>query len=1054
MRRQFQRGVARLISLLAIVVIVLMTWSHLRWDAAGRQSLVLLDSLNQSRHASRDAELATARALLAHTPVDESLVITSLSRARLFVEAMMRGEGGLSGMRVYRMPAPELEKALQGYERELLAAEQLARNRLKTPQRVLESDIRASTVRVDAAAIKVEAVLLRMLERERTQQRLLDGLNVLIAGLLSLGSLALLLSSERRNANAYLQIQDKESRLRAITAAIPGTSFVFDAEGRYEEVFGQNAANENEDRRHHIGRRLHDVMPAALADRQLALIQAALASNTSQSIEYAQKTEDGLTHHFEGRMSPLGDAQRVVWVSWDVSERWQATQRVLALKRLYEFLSNVNQAIVWSREQDNLFEMICRTATTIGGFELAWISWQEEAGKLRSITRAGRSGILPEDLLETTESSVSPTMRTFLSGDVLLLDHIDAMQSGWAAAALEQGLNAYAGIPLMNGGTHVGVLNLLHKTIDPADKEELALLREVGIDLSYAITLFSGQARQRQTESRVRLLAAALESCQDGVMVTDTQGHIVSVNRAFTYITGYQEAEALGRTPSLLHSGQHDRSFYANLWNQLQTGGCWQGEIWNRRKSGEVYAQWMSISIVHSDDEANHYVAVFTDISHIKDTEERLRHLAHFDLLTGLPNRSLLNARLEHALTLARRQKQYLAVLFIDLDNFKHVNDALGHAAGDELLIVVTKRLASRLRQQDTLGRLGGDEFLLILESLHAPQDAAVVATDLLAVLDEPFALESGQMLYVRVSIGISIHPDDGNSAADLIREADAAMYQAKRAGRSTYRYYTEELTAAASYRLELEARLRRAFDHDEFSLHFQPLVRISDQAVIGAEVLVRLQPPGMEPVSPATFIPLLEETGLIVRLGEWVLRKACEQGRSWLDAGYDFGSLAVNVSPIEIRRGDFVERLRNTLASTDFPATMLEIELTESGMMEQGEFSERFISGVRETGARLSIDDFGTGYSSLSYLRHLPVDKLKIDRSFISEIPGNAADVKLTATIIAMTRNLGIKVLAEGVETEAQLEFLREQGCDACQGYLFSRPLPAEEYEAKYLRP
>lgn len=1054
MKRHSQLGAANRISLLAIVVIALMTWSHLRWDAASRQSLGLLDNLNQSRLASRDAELATIRALAAGIAIDESFVIASLSRARLFVRAMLRGEGRLSGIRVHRVPAPELDKALLTYEQELLAAEDLARDRMKMPLHVLESDIRASAVRVDAAAIRVESTLLRMLDRERNQQRLLDGLNILITGLLSLGSLVLLLRSENRNANAFLQIHDREARLRAITAAMPGTSFVIDAQGRYEEIFGQNAPSNDTDKHQHIGRCLHDVMPTELADSQLALIQASLASNTSQSIEYELEMKNGLVHHFEGRMSPLGDGNRIVWVIWDVSERWRATQRVLALKRLYEFLSNVNQAIVWSREQNKLFEMICHTATSIGGFKLAWISWQEADGGLRCITRAGREGILPETLLETEDDGQSPTLRTFQTGEVLLIGRIEAGQSGWAAAALEQGLNAYAGIPLMNDGKHVGVLNLLHDAIDPDDGEELALLREVGIDLSYAITLFSSQMKQRQTEARMRLLAAALESCQDGVLVTNAQGRIVSVNRAFTHITGYQESEVLGQKPSLLRSSKHDRNFYANLWDQLTNAGSWQGEIWNRRKNGEIYAQWMSISTVRSeDDNADHYVSVFTDISHLKDTEEQLKHLAHFDLLTGLPNRSLLNARLEHALALARRQNQYLAVLFIDLDNFKHVNDALGHAAGDELLSVVTKRLARRLRQQDTLGRLGGDEFLLILESINTPQDAALVATDLLAVLDEPFTLASGHMLYVRISIGISIHPDDGNSAADLIREADAAMYQAKRAGRSTYRYYTEALTAAASYRLELEARLRRAFDQDEFSLHFQPLVRIADKAVIGAEVLVRLQPPGMEPVSPATFIPLLEETGLIVRLGEWVLRKTCEQGHRWLDAGYDFGSLAVNVSPLEIRRGDFVERLRSTLASTGFPATMLEIELTESGMMEQGEFSESFISGVRETGARLSIDDFGTGYSSLSYLRHLPVDKLKIDRSFISEIPGNAADVKLAATIIAMTRNLGIKVLAEGVETEAQLEFLREQGCDACQGYLFSRPLPAEEYEAKYLR-
>jgi len=475
----------------------------------------------------------------------------------------------------------------------------------------------------------------------------------------------------------------------------------------------------------------------------------------------------------------------------------------------------------------------------------------------------------------------------------------------------------------------------------------------------------------------------------------------------------------------------------------------------NRRKDGELYTQLMSVSgVADAAGRPAHYVSVFTDITRIKRTEAQLTHLAHFDPLTGLPNRFLTTFRLDHALEQAERAGHRLAVLFLDLDNFKTVNDGLGHATGDALLAAVARRLRARLRREDTLGRLGGDEFVLLLEHLEEPQRAAFVAEDLLEALSAPFSLGSGHDLYVQASIGISLYPDDGSRGEDLIRDADAAMYQAKRAGRNTFRFYTEALTAAASARLSMETRLRRALEQNEFELYYQPLVHLPDRHMMGAEVLARLCPPGLEPISPAVFIPLMEETGLIVALGEWVQREACRQGRAWLDAGYQLGCLAVNVSVSEIRRGGLGTRLKTILEETGFPPGQLEIELTESGLMEQGGRAEAFLQDLKAQGVRLSLDDFGTGYSSLAYLKRFPLDKLKIDRSFINDIPDDPNDVQLSATIIAMARNFGLTVLAEGVETEAQLGFLLGEGCDACQGYLFSPPVPAAEFERRFLRP
>ncbi|QDF97588.1 hypothetical protein CJ010_14100 [Azoarcus sp. DD4] len=559
---------------------------------------------------------------------------------------------------------------------------------------------------------------------------------------------------------------------------------------------------------------------------------------------------------------------------------------------------------------------------------------------------------------------------------------------------------------------------------------------------------------RRRADERIRLHSVALEGTRDGVIVTDLRGSIQSVNRAFSTITGYTEEEAIGNTPRMLRSGRHDAAFYRAMWSALINAGHWQGEIWNRCRNGEVAPHWMSISAVggRDGDGASHYVGVFTDISQLRQFEERVSHLAHYDLLTDLPNRMLMSDRLEHAIETARREEGQVAVMLFDLDRFKNINDALGHELGDELLAAVAERLRARLRRDDTLGRHGGDEFLLVLENLRDPADAGSLARDLLAALDQPFVLRSGKEIYTKASIGISLFPGDGATAAELIQDADAAMYEAKRLGRNTFRYYQEELTRVANTRLALESRLRRALDESLFEMHYQPLVRLDSGRILGAEALVRLRRDGGPPIGPAEFIPVLEESGMIVELGRWVQREVCRQGRAWLEEGLEFELLAVNLSSEEIRRGGVAEQLRLVLAETGFPPEKLELEITESGLMQRGEEALAFLHELKSLGLRLAIDDFGTGYSSLSYLKRFPVNKLKIDRSFITDIPHDQNDVQLTATIIELARGLGLRVLAEGVETEAQRDFLAERGCDVYQGYLCSPPVPAELFRERFL--
>ncbi|MCB1775840.1 MAG: EAL domain-containing protein [Candidatus Competibacteraceae bacterium] len=552
---------------------------------------------------------------------------------------------------------------------------------------------------------------------------------------------------------------------------------------------------------------------------------------------------------------------------------------------------------------------------------------------------------------------------------------------------------------------------------------------------------------RRQANEKLRLSAAVVASTRDGVVITDLEACILVVNPAYCEITGYSEAEALGQNPRILQSGRHDRAFYQAMWANLQETGYWRGELWNRRKNGELYPQWLTINIVRNlQDEITHYVGVFTDISQIRHTEARLERLTHYDPLTNLPNRLLVQSRLTHALEQAQRRGHQVGVLFIDLDQFKTINDSLGHLIGDQLLQAVTRRLSERLRQEDILARLGGDEFLVVLEYLKRPEEAVMVARNILGLLERPFKLNGDQEIYISASVGISLYPDDGHSAAELIQYADTAVYQAKAQGRNTYRFYTETLTRIAHERLDLESRLRRALERNEFLVHYQPLISAQERRMVGVEALVRWQPPDKVMVPPIRFIPLAEETGLILPLGEWVLRTACTQAKAWMNAGGPPLVLAVNLSARQFQQPDLIDRVRAILLDTGLPSTCLELEITESTLMEQGQQAMSTLAALKKLGIRLAIDDFGTGYSSLAYLKRFPIDKLKIDQSFVRDIPHGPNDMEIAAAIIALAHNLHLEVLAEGVETEEQLALLRQRSCDVCQGYLFSRPVSAED--------
>lgn len=554
---------------------------------------------------------------------------------------------------------------------------------------------------------------------------------------------------------------------------------------------------------------------------------------------------------------------------------------------------------------------------------------------------------------------------------------------------------------------------------------------------------------EKAAREQLQLARKVFEVNSEAIMVTDTENRIVQVNAAFQVITGYEESEVLGHDPKILGSGRHDSSFFRGMWQALIERGHWSGEIWDRRKDGSEYPKWVRIDTIHDASGCiTHYVTVFSDISERKASEERIRHLAQHDALTGLPNRFTLAAHLEHALARAERSKEAIGLMFIDLDNFKSVNDTLGHHVGDRLLCEVAKRISRSVRKSDIVARIGGDEFVVVLESFKERSDEGLVAQKIIDQLARPVMID-GHALHTTPSIGIAIYPNDGVCAEDLMKNADVAMYHAKSAGRNNYQFYTEYMNQAAAVRAKMETRLRAALAGDEFLLHFQPQINLVTRKVSGVEALIRWQNKDLGLVSPVDFIPLAEEVGLIVQISAWVLKHACATAKTWQDQGVPFECVSVNISPQEFRQRNFPEMVESILRETGLPAACLELEITESTVMDSAEATVEMLRRLKALGITLAIDDFGTGYSSLAYLKRFPIDRLKIDRSFIRDLETDSSDAAIASAVIALAHSLGLKVVAEGVETQGQASFLQSRGCDSVQGYLFSRPVLAEQAAA-----
>lgn len=550
------------------------------------------------------------------------------------------------------------------------------------------------------------------------------------------------------------------------------------------------------------------------------------------------------------------------------------------------------------------------------------------------------------------------------------------------------------------------------------------------------------------TESRLRQSAIVFESTSEGVVITDRKAKILDVNQSFTDITGYTREEVVGSNTRILNSGKQDQAFYVGMWESLTQTGRWRGEIWNKRKDGGIYPEWLTISEVQNENsEVTHYVAVFSDITSIKESQDKLDYLAHHDPLTGLPNRLLFNERLEASLSRAKRHHTKLATLFIDVDRFKNINDSFGHKAGDDLLKHISIGLKTVTRKEDLIARISGDEFVILLEGIDDTNFIISAIEKVMRVISSTFVIE-GHSIQVTASVGISLFPMDGDNAIDLIRNADAAMYRAKDEGRNTYQFYTRDLTQKAFERVVMENELREALVKGEFVLYYQPQIDLASKRIIGLEALLRWNHPSLGLVPPDQFIPLAEDSGLINPIGEWVINDACRQGKAWLDSDLEFGRVAVNISSVQINKSELIEIVSKALTESGFPPSCLELEVTEGAIMKRTDSAINQMNELKKLGITLSVDDFGTGYSSLSYLKKLPISKLKIDQSFVRDIPQDIDDNAIVKAVISMGRNLGLTVIAEGVEKETQEAYLMESQCHEVQGYLYSKPVCVAEIE------
>lgn len=843
----------------------------------------------------------------------------------------------------------------------------------------------------------------------------------------------------------YHAMQEQVHFVEQLLDAIPGPLFYKDADGKY---LGVNTAFESfygMSRTQLVGRTVFDIAPADLAEIYDKADNALLAEGGTQVYESQVKRANGTTaevsFHKAVYRSTSGKKGGIVGVALDITERKEAERRVRRLNRILAVLGECNQVILQVHDRHELLSRIGELLRERGRFPVAWFATIGDEGDM-----------------VFADSSVAPTVDRLLS-------RLAAPASGDCAVALRRcrligsglsgaeeltalGLEAAIHLPLEFKGVIHGCIGLMGTEKELFAEDIERQLADLAGNLARALDAIAQEEARRAAEKKLQLARQIFENNAEGIIVTDAANRIVMVNKAFTQLTGYGADEVLGCNPSLLASGRQDDQFYQTMWTSLQAKGEWRGEIINRRKNGEFYPEFLTISIVRDDcGTVTHYVAVFADLTARKQVEEKLEFLAHYDPLTALPNRILFTDRLGRSLSQAARKGQRVALYFLDLDRFSLINDTFGPAGGDRLLQEVSRRLQTAVNDNGSVSRMGGDEFAIFAEALATPAEAAAFAHRIQDAMKAPLRWNE-QEIHVSASIGVGVYPDDGEDVETLVKNADSAMYQAIGDGGNTVRFFHQDMNEHSIQRLQLEGKLHHALDRGEFSVCFQPFIEPTTGRLIGAEALLRWTHPDVGSYSnPAAFIPLLEETGLITSVGEWVIVRAIEEATAWRDLADKDMVVAVNLSAVQLADDNFPQRLEKIIRAHGLQPHNLEIELTESTVMKDPVRGIRLLGELRALGVQISVDDFGTGYSSLSYLKRLPITTLKIDRSFVMDIPEDDQALTIAQAIIAMGHSLGLQIIAEGIESPAQANILRDAGVDIAQGYFYGHPMSARDF-------
>ena len=828
--------------------------------------------------------------------------------------------------------------------------------------------------------------------------------------------------TERKRAETELFAA--QSNLAATLDALPDLLFELGLDGRYYDYHSSRPELLAAPPEALIGKTVHDILPPEAADVVMLALREADETGHSHGRQIELQVPQGkLWFELSIARKPVaaGLAPRFIVLLRDITVRKRAEAEILALNlSLEEQVQERTKELLAKEEQ--LRETLALNDSILMTSPMGIAAYRQDGQcVMANPSLASIADITQEQLLKQNFRQLS----------------------SWQASGIQE-----AAERVLATGARVE-LEIRHLTSFFGHDvwARCWLSRFTSRGEPHLLLMLENITEKKAAEEELRLAASVYQNSSEGILVTDAAGIILSVNPAFTEITGYAEDEALGRKTSLLRSDRHGPEFYRSMWEALTKEGCWRGEVWNRRKDGEAYLEWLSINRIEASAGAPfRYVAVFHDITELRRKDEEIRHQAFHDALTGLPNRALMKDRLLHALERAKREGGRLAVIFIDLDRFKAINDGLGHDVGDLLLQEVARRIKSRMRTADTVARLGGDEFVVLMEDLQEAGDCASLAQELMAEIARPMEL-SGHAVEIRASMGMAFYPEDGTNPMELMKRADLAMYSAKAAGRNTYRFFQQDMQDRISQRLNLEMELRLALAQRDLELHYQPKVDLATGKIPGVEALVRWRHPLRGLLLPADFIPLAEECGLICALGDWVLDEICRQSAVWQAAGHTF-KIAFNISPHQLEMGDLVARISELAAHHGIAPSDLEIELTESAVMAYSIHAASVLARLRGIGVTVAVSDFCAGYSSLSYLRKLPIDILKINHSFVTDADSNAEDAQIVKTILALGRMFKLTMEAEGIETSHQAELLQSFGCGIAQGYFFSRPLPAREFE------